>query len=175
MPSTRFERLLALAGLVVVFALTILTAVAWVDYAEAEPESAARTVSSETAAAPTTAADEPAATAPIVRTRDDVRTPTAGVSVQSGPMHLELTAARGECWLQVRRGSSAGELVYAGTLAQGDSRSFSAKRLWIELGAPHTLDAVLDGKPVTNLPRNTATVIATRDGIELAESAATAE
>ena len=53
-------------------------------------------------------------------------------------MHLTLRAVRGDCWVAVRLRDAAGKLVYAGILAQGQSRSFTAKRLWIELGASQT-------------------------------------
>ena len=165
MPSTRLERFIAAGGLVAACALAIFTVVAWVGYANGQPgqdsppvvlERPTRQVPPHT----TTAGDriDPA------QRRSSVA--TARPSPRNTQMHLTLRAVRGDCWVAVRLRDAAGKLVYAGILAQGQSRSFTAKRLWIELGASHTLDATLDGEPVTNLPTGTATVIATRDGVE---------
>ena len=165
MPSTRLERFIAAGGLVVVFVLAILTVVAGVGYANGQPGEDSPPVVLEqrprpTPAHTTTAGDriDPAQGRPSVA--------TARPTPRNTQMHLTLRAVRGDCWVAVRLRDAAGKLVYAGILAQGQSRSFTAKRLWIELGAAHTLDAVLDGEPVTNLPVGTATVIATREGVE---------
>lgn len=65
-----------------------------------------------------------------------------------------LTAARGDCWLLVRIGSETGPVLYEHTLSRGSSTSFSRPRLWIRIGAPGSLSATLNGKPIDILPRN---------------------
>jgi hypothetical protein len=59
---------------------------------------------------------------------------------------LVLTAARGSCWLEVRQGSSAGRQLFVGTLAEGESMRFVARRLWISAGAVASLDATVNGR-----------------------------
>src|SRR5262249_48626777 len=52
---------------------------------------------------------------------------------------LVIRAARGPCWLLVRRGGPNGAVLYEGTLAQGQTRSF-APRVWVRFGAPWQVD-----------------------------------
>ena len=42
--------------------------------------------------------------------------------------------------------------LYVGTLQPGQTVRFTARRLWIRMGAPWNLDAHLNGKPVTLSP-----------------------
>jgi hypothetical protein len=73
---------------------------------------------------------------------------------------IALVAARGPCWLSVRAGSETGRFLYERTLAQGQSVRFPGTRLWIRLGAPWNLDAMLNGKRV-QLPGSIANVVVT--------------
>jgi hypothetical protein len=73
---------------------------------------------------------------------------------------IALVAARGPCWLLVRAGSETGRSLYERTLEQGQSVRFSGTRLWIRLGAPWNLDAMLNGKRV-QLPGSIANVVVT--------------
>lgn len=111
----------------------------------------------KTASAPATtaAAEQPAAREPAASTAPAV--PVRAV--------LRLTAARGDCWVEVRAGSESGRPVFAGILAQGESRRFSNRSLWIVLGAPDAIDATLNGRPVENLPQGAAAVLATPRGV----------
>jgi hypothetical protein len=80
------------------------------------------------------------------------------------PATLVLTAAQGPCWLSVHLGSRAGRNLHEGTLEQGQSLRFAAKRLWIRLGAPSNLEASLKGARVS-LPDDTANVVVTAAGV----------
>jgi len=60
----------------------------------------------------------------------------------------------------VRAGSETGRSLYERTLEQGQSVRFSGTRLWIRLGAPWNLDAMLNGKRV-QLPGSIANVVVT--------------
>jgi hypothetical protein len=70
---------------------------------------------------------------------------------------LVVRAARGPCWIEARRGSSTGALLTERTLAQGESATFAAPRVWLRLGAPwnavvrrgtHTLQLPSSARPV---------------------------
>jgi helix-turn-helix protein/uncharacterized protein DUF4115 len=79
-----------------------------------------------------------------------------------------LTAARGDCWIRVRAGSAAGELLYQGTLEQGQTQRFTKwKRLFIELGLAASLDAKLNGRRVENLPDEPSIVVVTSKGVRV--------
>lgn len=45
-------------------------------------------------------------------------------------------AVRGPCWIEARRATSTGTLLARRTLAQGESLTFAAPRVWLRLGAP---------------------------------------
>lgn len=45
-------------------------------------------------------------------------------------------AVNGPCWLEARRGSSAGPLLARRTLVAGESVRLTAPRVWLRLGAP---------------------------------------
>lgn len=80
---------------------------------------------------------------------------------------LRLTAARGDCWLSVRIGSSTGPTVYEHTLQQGETVRFGLRKpLWVRIGAPWNLDATIDRRSVTSmLPRSTGDTFATAAGM----------
>ncbi|MDQ3669118.1 MAG: helix-turn-helix domain-containing protein [Actinomycetota bacterium] len=77
---------------------------------------------------------------------------------------LVLTAARGDCWVQVHKNSATGELVYSGTMEEGQTQRFVARRLWITLGNASALDAKLNGKRVVDFPI-AETVVVTSEGV----------
>ena len=83
---------------------------------------------------------------------------------------LVLTASRGDCWVEVRRGGPTGELVFSGTMFEADSERFTGKRLWVNFGAAHNLDAKLNGKAVDSLPEGQAVVVVTSRGIRTQSS-----
>jgi hypothetical protein len=85
----------------------------------------------------------------------------------SVPPALTLAAARGDCWLELRVGSSTGRVVYEHTLHQGESARFGLKKaLWIRLGAPWNLDATIGHRSVTaELPVRTGNAKATAHGV----------
>jgi cytoskeleton protein RodZ len=86
--------------------------------------------------------------------------------------HLVLTAARGNCWLEVHVRTADGKLAFVGTLEQGAKPlSLTAKRLWIRAGAPQNLDAELNGKPRA-FPNGPVTIVVTPTEISRASSAA---
>jgi Helix-turn-helix domain/RodZ C-terminal domain len=72
--------------------------------------------------------------------------------------HLQLVAARGDCWLEIHAGSQRGPLLYEGILARGGSLAFVRRFLWIRIGAPSSLVVHLNGKqlplPQTSAPLN---------------------
>lgn len=78
---------------------------------------------------------------------------------------IDLTATRGPCWLSVRVGTAAGRLVWEGTLQQSRRARFSARRLWIRLGAPWNVDASLNGRHVS-LPGSIGNVVVAPRGLQ---------
>jgi helix-turn-helix protein/uncharacterized protein DUF4115 len=77
---------------------------------------------------------------------------------------LVLTAARGDCWVAVRSGAPNGELLFAGTIFQGDSERFTGRRLWLEVGAGQNLNVTVNGRRVRNFPASEPVVVVTSNG-----------
>jgi transcriptional regulator with XRE-family HTH domain len=80
---------------------------------------------------------------------------------------LVLRASAGRCWIEADAGSPAGRRLYYSTLEQGRSLRLSWKRIWLRVGAPSTLSATLNGKPVA-LPRTDSPVdlLVTPSGVQ---------
>ncbi len=79
---------------------------------------------------------------------------------------LLIRAVRGDCWLDVRAGSAAGEQLFRGTLETGDAMRFSKRRLWISFGAPSNVDLRLNGRRTTLDAGPRPVVLVTPKGIE---------
>jgi RodZ C-terminal domain len=104
------------------------------------------------AGAPTTpkpaAKPKPAGTTTTeTKTTQTTTTKTAPSRLVSHPaaVRLRLSATRGDSWLEVRSGSSAGTVLFSGTLAHGSTRTFRAPQLWVRFGGASNLDARLNG------------------------------
>jgi cytoskeleton protein RodZ len=67
-------------------------------------------------------------------------------------------AANGSSWMDVRNYSSNGKTLYTGTVDQGQSHGWTARRLWINFGSPANVKAVLNGRRV-RIPGNGASVM----------------
>ena len=78
---------------------------------------------------------------------------------------LVLRAARGDCWVRVTAGSPTGKLLFQGTIFQGQSERFAARRLWLEVGAGENLDVALNGRRVADFPADESVLIVTPKGI----------
>ena len=112
--------------------------------------------------------EQPATTASETETAETATTTATTTETEPPPPpRLVLTAARGECYLVVRRGSAEGEVLYEAIMTQNGAVDFSGPRLWLRIGASANLDATLDGEPI-ELPDGTVDVIVTRAGARLA-------
>jgi hypothetical protein len=76
-------------------------------------------------------------------------TPTASRGGAAATVRLSVTATGHATWLEVRRGSATGAVLFTGELQQGDHRRFRAPRLWARFGSAGNLAIRLDGKPVS--------------------------
>jgi Helix-turn-helix domain/RodZ C-terminal domain len=59
-----------------------------------------------------------------------------------------VVATTGNCWMDVRNYSSSGKTLFTGTVQQGQSHRFVARRLWINFGNPGNVKAAVNGRPV---------------------------
>jgi hypothetical protein len=174
--SRRAETVVVLGAgalIVVLIALNVMAAQGRFE-SEAEPPQAATPATTdeepETTREPTTSEAPQEATPTTTEAEETVPTVTEATTTEAAPPpppKLILTAARGECYLVVRRGSAEGEVLYEGILAQGGALDFAGARFWLRLGASANLDATLAGKAL-ELPVGTVDVVVTRAGARLA-------
>ncbi len=52
---------------------------------------------------------------------------------------VKISATRGDCWFEARKGGSTGEVLFSNTLAKGTSKTLKATLLWLRLGAPEAV------------------------------------
>ena len=129
----------ALAGIV---AVTLLVVVAW--RIGSEPNR-----------------DVPLANSPTTTPQAGAQGAQGGAKPAGGKAkvaRLLVRASAGDCWLEIRAGSVAGDLLYQGTLEQGQSLRFARKRLWMVVGAGANLDAAVNGKTI-ELPSNDSVIV----------------
>jgi len=67
---------------------------------------------------------------------------------------LVIDAARGACWVLVRRGGAAGPVLYEGVLTRGQTLRFAPK-VWVRLGAPGNVAVRRGSHVVGGLPAAT--------------------
>ena len=80
---------------------------------------------------------------------------------------LEIVAARGDSWLQVRRRSPSGPVVYEGILERGESASFAAGRLWLRFAVGDHLEVTVNGERATGLPSLAGDAVVTSDRVRV--------
>jgi len=78
---------------------------------------------------------------------------------------LLVRASGGDCWMVVKAGGPQGEVLYSGTLEQGQGQRFVRKRLWLQLGAPDALTVKLNGKTVRSLAGEGTFFLVTAKGV----------
>jgi cytoskeleton protein RodZ len=71
---------------------------------------------------------------------------------RSPRVNLVASAAGGNTWLEIHRGSPAGETIYRGTLEAGQERAFTGPRLWVYARAPGNLRVKINGRVRPRLP-----------------------
>jgi hypothetical protein len=67
-------------------------------------------------------------------------------------------ALDGASWMEVRLNSSAGRLLYSGTLERGQRKPFQGKRLQLALAEPDNVGVRVNGNRM-ELPAGTAFVV----------------
>jgi cytoskeleton protein RodZ len=85
------------------------------------------------------------------------------------PTKAVFVAARGPCWLEIRRGGAHGAVLYENTLAQGRKLPVKLTNgpVWVSVGNPPALDVRLGGKLAKGLPsRPGGSVLLTRQGVK---------
>ena len=83
--------------------------------------------------------------------------------------HLVVRAVRGSSLLEVHAGSATGKPLFAGTLNKGEPpQSFTAKRLWIQVGSPEALRVILNGRTIRLRRGGPLVAVVTKNGVRAA-------
>jgi hypothetical protein len=153
-PETRLERVIFALGLCAAAAIAALIVFNRSDVPEARPpavEAAPARPAAEVTTVPAEAAREPTA----VQRQTPRPRPASGV-------RLQLTASRGDSWVELRSGSAQGDVLFSGIVAQGETRSFSAPRLYARFGNAASLDARLNGRTFELRPGTYSALVTSR-------------
>jgi RodZ C-terminal domain len=73
---------------------------------------------------------------------------TASPPVGTAAVDLRISARAGDSWIELRRGSEKGRILYVGVLRAGHGLHFQAPRVWASLGAAGNLAITVNGAPV---------------------------
>jgi len=94
---------------------------------------------------------------------------TPPVVPQSAPTVLRGLVFSGPgTYLEIRRGSATGAVIYQGTLRAGEANYLAGKRFWIWIKHPRRLELKLDGKAVSLPARASLKVLVTPSRTALA-------
>jgi len=164
-PQTKLERLLAFVGMLAIAALIAVIVPAWLQYRDAI--AASRGLSTRPEAAATLTTSNVTATGGVTKTGAN-DAPLATSPRPGWPMRVGITAARGDCWLEVHSLSATGKLLYVGVLNEGKTVAVSGRKLWIRFGAGENVDLTLDGK-IEQVPAGATNVLVTTNGVQPAQ------
>jgi hypothetical protein len=88
---------------------------------------------------------EPATTAVTRRVRQTTPAPATN-TVSPSLATVVVTASRGDCWISARLGSETGRVLEERLLAQGESVTLRAERVWMSIGAAANVDVTVNGE-----------------------------
>ncbi len=159
MPEARWEWVVFLVGIVVTAFLLALIVLGGSPKPPGNHPAALTQRTTPAAAAPTTTAAAVPTTTAAPTTAPATTTTTSNAPASA--VRLRLTA-RADTWVSVRR--AGGSVLYQGTLAAGDSRTFSGDRFEVRFGAAANVRATLNGKSLA-LPGGTYSVTVGESGL----------
>jgi len=156
MPETRIERFIFGVGVLAVAALVVLIVVQTTDsFATHQTQAAtpqATTPASTTTAETTTASET---------TAETTATPEPPSTTSDITLRLRANA---DTWVEIRAGSAAGNVLYSGILAEGNTKRFRSAKVWASFGAASNLTAHLNGNPL-HLPPGTYSALISTSGL----------
>jgi hypothetical protein len=83
------------------------------------------------------------------------------------PVRVVFRAGPGNTWLEVRKGSAGGKVLYAHVLASGSHVRVTGRRLWVDAGAPWNLAVRVNGHAQTLPSRTAKHLLVTRSGVRV--------
>ncbi len=184
LPQSRPERIAFALGLAVIVAFAVALIPAYTHYrSSSSPSDSSGNFGTSVPNEKTVYRPKPAKTkpaAPVVQPQQTrVKTSTgtqahahaktkpkpAAPAPASRQAKVALSATRGDCWVEARKASATGKVIYVGTLTKGKSVTLNGSHLWIRFGAPQNIDVVINGKPAT-IPGGSQNYVVTPKGVK---------
>jgi hypothetical protein len=81
--------------------------------------------------------------------------------------HVTFRAGPGNTWLEVRKGSAKGRVLYARVLAAGSHIRLLGRKLWVEVGAPWNLSVKVNGRSRAVPSTLQGHLLVTRSGVRV--------
>jgi helix-turn-helix protein/uncharacterized protein DUF4115 len=81
------------------------------------------------------------------------------------PVRVVFRAGPGNTWLEVRKGSAKGKVLFARVLAAGSHVRVTARKLWVDAGAPWNLAVKVNGRASTVPTQAKGHLLVTRSGV----------
>ncbi len=78
---------------------------------------------------------------------------------------VRLTAARNDSWVEIRKSSSSGRVLFAGIVRAGQSIQFVGRRLWARFGSLGNFDLTINGRIVHPAFNGTVDTVITASSI----------
>lgn len=112
------------------------------------PQRAARKSLAQPTKRPARARPTPSKPAKATPVKKRPAQPTS-TPARAAAVDLRIRAHGTGSWVEIRRGSKSGSVLYAGVLNDGRRLHFHATRLWMRLGAAGNLSITANGKPIS--------------------------
>jgi cytoskeleton protein RodZ len=134
--------------LVAILAVVIIAVLAYLGWGNSNSQKPTLVTTTETQASTQTTATAPAPADTVTRAAT-TPTQTQAASLQS----ISMAATSTDNWIEIHKGAADGEIVWAGTLAAGDSKTLAQTdlenqtRLWIKFGNTEGLTVSVNGQP----------------------------
>jgi hypothetical protein len=92
-------------------------------------------------------------------------TPEAPAKKRAALIRAVFRAGPGSTWLEVRKGSARGKVLYARVLAAGSRIRVAGRRLWVDAGAPWNLSLKVNGHRRAVPTHPSGHLLVTRSGV----------
>jgi cytoskeletal protein RodZ len=96
-------------------------------------------------------------------------TGNAAAVAEGAPPKLKISADGGASWIEVRKGSRGGAVLFSGQIEDGKTKTFSAPRLYVMLGMPNVVTLTRGEAEAVGTGTDVANFLVTRSSIEPTE------
>lgn len=153
--------------IVVVVALVLVAALAWMGWGRGEQVATVEPETVDTSSTTTsTLIEETVTTTAAGETTEQTEAQATTTTLAEGKLAVVVKAVRARCWLLAKEGSGEGKVLYSGTLEKGKAvRLESAEQYWLNIGSPSSLEVTVNGADVA-VPEPYGNYLLSASGLE---------